>query len=193
MNSLRKTLLSVAVLGLAGTVAGTGAFSAFSKTTQNDSNVVTAGDVTLSDNDSAQAAYDIPTAKPGDTDERCIRVTFDGNLPSTVKLYRSAFSGSTGLESNVNLTILKSATGTQADCSDFGSSSSVFATAALSTFTATNFAGGISLTDQGGSAVWNNGDAVTYRITAILPSNAPDTAQGKTTGTHSFVWEAQNN
>jgi hypothetical protein len=41
--------------------------------------------------------------------------------------------------------------------------------------------------------VWNNGDAVTFRITAILPSGAPDSAQGKTTGTHSFTWEAQNN
>ncbi|MEA2449820.1 MAG: hypothetical protein QOG63_1752 [Thermoleophilaceae bacterium] len=194
MNPLRKTLLSLAVLGVAGAVAGTGAFSAFSKTTSNDGNEVTAGDVTLADNDAGVAAYDMPTAKPGDTNERCIRVTFNGNLPSTVKLYRTAFTGSTGLESNVNLTILKSATGTQANCSDFGSSSSVFATAALSTFSGTSFSNGITLTDQTGSAVWNNGDAVTYRITATLPSSGvPDTAQGKTTGTHSFVWEAQNN
>jgi hypothetical protein len=194
MNPLRKTLLSLAVLGVAGAVAGSGAFSAFSKTTSNDGNAVTAGDVTLADNDASQAAYDIPTAKPGDTDERCVRVTFSGNLPSTVKLYRTAFSGSTGLESNVNLTISKSATGAQADCSDFGSSTSVFSTAALSTFSATSFSNGIALTDQTGNAVWNNGDAVTYRITATLPSSGvPDTAQGKTTGTHSFVWEAQNN
>jgi hypothetical protein len=193
MISSRKTLLSLAVLGTAGAVAGSGAFSAFSKTTANDGNVVTAGDVTLADNDSGAAAYDIPTAKPGDTDERCVRVTFNGNLPSTVKLYRSAFTGSTGLEPNVNLTIARSATGAQADCSDFGASTDVFSTAALSTFSATSWANGITVNDQAGSAVWNNGDAVTFRITATLPSGAPDSAQGKTTGTHSFTWEAQNN
>lgn len=193
MNSLRKTLFSLVVLGIAGAVAGIGAFSAFSKTTSNDNNTVTAGDVTLSDNDSNNAAYSIPTAKPGDTAERCVRVTFDGNLPSTVKLYRSAFTGSTGLESSVNLTIQSAPTGTAANCSDFGTPTTVFATAALNTFTATNFAGGISLNDQGGNAVWNNGDAVTYRITAQLQSGAPSSAQGLTTGTHSFTWEAQNN
>jgi hypothetical protein len=193
MNSLRKTLLTVAVLGVAGAVAGTGAFSAFSKTTSNDGNQVTAGDVTLSDNDANAIAYDMPTAKPGDTDERCIRVTFDGNLPSTVKLYRSAFTGSTGLEPNVDLKIARSTAGALADCSDFGASSDVFPQAALSTLSATSFANGIALTDQTGSAVWNNGDAVTYRITATLQAGAPGSAQGKTTGTHSFTWEAQNN
>jgi hypothetical protein len=178
---------------MAGAVAGTGAFSAFSKTTANSGNVVTAGDVTLSDNDSGTAAYDMATAKPGDSDERCVRVTFSGNLPSTVKLYRSGFTGSTGLESDVNLTIERSATGTQADCSDFGASTAVFGTAALSTFGATSWANGIALDDQTGDAVWDNGDAVTFRITATLPGAAPDSAQGKTTGTHSFTWEAQNN
>jgi hypothetical protein len=193
MNPLRKTLLSVAVLGVAGAVAGTGAFSAFSATTSNDNNTVTAGTVTISDNDAGSAAYSMPAAKPGDTAERCVRVTYTGSLPSTVKLYRSAFAGSTGLESNVDLRIQSSPTGTAANCSDFGTPTTVFAQAALSTFTPTTFGTGITLNDQSGSATWSNGDAVTYRITATFQASAPNSAQGKTTGTHSFTWEAQNN
>src|SRR5919206_2989559 len=114
MKSLRKTLLSLAVLGIAGVVAGTGAFSAFSNTTSNDNNTITAGTVTIGDNDSGSAAYSLSTAKPGDSASRCIVVTFSGNLSSSVKLYRSAFSGSTGLESNVDLLIQKG-TGTASD------------------------------------------------------------------------------
>jgi hypothetical protein len=35
-------------------------------------------------------------------------------------------------------------------------------------------------------------DAVVYRVTATLSASAPDSAQGKTTGTHIIRWEAQN-
>lgn len=195
MNRLRKILLSLTIVGIVGAVAGTGAFSAFSKTTQNDNNTITAGNVTITDNDANAAAYSLPTAKPGDTASRCIIVTFSGNLASSVKLYRSAFSGSTGLESNVDLAVTKG-TGSASNCSDFtpaASGSAVFASAALSTFSATSWSNGISLTNAAGSSTWNNGDAVTYKIQATLQAATPSTSQSLTTGTHSFVWEAQNN
>jgi hypothetical protein len=191
MNPLRKTLVTLVVLGATGAVAGTGAFSAFSKTTSNDNDTVTAGDVTITDNDANAAAYSLPTAKPGDTASRCIVVTFGGDLASTVKLYRSAFTGSTGLESNVDLAITKG-TGAASNCSDFVAGTSVYS-GTLTALGATNFTNGIALTDQTGSAVWNNGDAVTYKIQATLQSGTPSSAQGLTTGTHSFTWEAQNN
>jgi hypothetical protein len=192
MTSLRKILLSLAVVGVVGAVAGAGAYSAFSKTTSNDNNTITAGTVTIGDNDANAAAYSLPTAKPGDSAQKCIKVTFTGNLPSTVKLYRSAFVGSTALESNVDLTITKG-TGVATDCSDFVAGTAVYATAALGSFSGTSFANGIALTNQTGSATWSANDAVTYRITGTLQAAAPSTVQGLTTGTHSFVWEAQNN
>jgi hypothetical protein len=179
------------VLGIAGAVAGSGAFSAFSKTTSNDNNTITAGNVTVTDNDSNTAAYSLATAKPGDTASRCIVVTFSGNLASTLKLYRTAFTGSTGLETNVDLAITKG-TGTATNCSDFVAGTSVYS-GTLSGFSATTFAAGTTLTDQTGSAVWDNADAVTYKIQATLQVAAPSSAQGLTTGTHSFTWEAQNN
>ena len=55
----------------------------------------------------------------------------------------------------------------------------------------TTFAGGIALTDQGGSAVWDQNDAVTYKVRATLQNNP--SAQGLSTGTHSFIWEGRNN
>ena len=192
MTPLRKILLSLAIVGTVGAVAGTGAYSAFSKTTSNDNNTITAGDVTIGDNDSGSAAYSIATAKPGDSAEKCIKVTYSGNLGANVKLYRSAFSGSTNLEQHVDLTITKG-TGNNTNCSDFAAGSAVFSTAALSTFSATSWANGISLTNGSGSANWAQNDAVTYRITAQLQASAPSTDQGLTTGTHSFTWEAQNN
>jgi hypothetical protein len=192
MTTFRKILLTLTVVGVVGAVAGTGAYSAFSKTTSNDNNTITAGNVTIGDNDSNAAAYSLATAKPGDSAQKCIKVTFTGNLPSTVKLYRSAFVGSTNLEQHVDLTITKG-TGSATDCSDFVAGTSVYATAALSSFSATSFANGITLTNQTGSSTWSANDAVTYRITGALQGTAPSTDQGLTTGTHSFTWEAQNN
>src|SRR5918912_1828681 len=107
MNRFRKTLISLAIVGIAGAVAGTGAFSAFSKTTSNDNNTVTAGDVTITNDSPTTASYSLPAAKPGDTASRCIQVTYNGSLSSTVKFYRSALSGNTGLESDIDLVITK--------------------------------------------------------------------------------------
>src|SRR4051794_11520895 len=97
ISTLRKTLVSLAIVGIAGAVAGTGAFSAFSKTTSNDNNTITAGDVTITNDSPTTASYSLPTAKPGDSASRCIQVTYNGSLSANVKFYRSALSGNTGL------------------------------------------------------------------------------------------------
>lgn len=148
-------------------------------------------------NDSpATASYNLPAAKPGDTAERCIQVTYSGSLSSTVKFYRGALSG-TGLEDDVNLVITKG-TGTSATCGDFAaaSSGSAIYNGTLAGMTATSFSNGISVLNRAGSATWTNtgpNNVVTFRITATLSASTPDTEQGKSTGTHSFTWEAQNN
>ena len=197
----RTILLSLAVLGAAGAVAGAGAFSAFSKTTSNDNNNVTAGDVTIGDNDAGSAAYSMPNAKPGDTDVHCIKVTYSGSLNSTVKLYRGA-TGGTAIDSDVNLVITKG-TGSAFNCSDFtpaASGSSVY-NGTLAGFTGTSWSNGTSLTNGAGSATWvaatggtpDSNSVVTYKIQATLSASAPSSDQGLSTGTHSFTWEAQNN
>ena len=62
MDRVRKVLLSLLVVGVAGSVAGTGTFSAFSSTTANPGNAFTAGTVTISDNDSGSS---MPNAASG--------------------------------------------------------------------------------------------------------------------------------
>ncbi len=188
MNTSRKILVSLLVLGILGATAGLGVYAAFSDTTANNGSSVLAGTVMITDNDSGTALYDVSGKKPDDYVERCIRVTFSGSLPSTVKLYRSAFTGGTGLDSYLDLGITRG-TGTAGDCSDFSGSTSVYA----GTLNAlgTNYSGGVSLTNGSGSATWSPNDAVTYKVRATLQDNSA--SNGKVTGSHSFTWEARNN
>jgi len=44
----------------------------------------------------------------------------------------------------------------------------------------------------GSTTKWATNDSVVYRVTATLAANAPDSAQGQSTGEHILRWEAQN-
>jgi hypothetical protein len=187
MNTIRKVLISLLVVGAVGGAAAVGAFSAFSATTSNPSNSFTAGSVSIGDNDSGTALYNVSGKKPGQYAERCIQVTYSGSLPATVKLYRSTFTGGTGLDSYIDLSITRG-TGTAGDCSDFSGSTSVYS----GTLNAlgTDYTGGVSLTNGSGNGTWSQNDAVTYKVRATLQDD--NGANGKATGTHSFTWEARN-
>ena len=67
------------MLGIVACIAGAGVFSAFSSQTDNPGNIVTAGTVTLEDNDGGTALYAITAAKPGDSETSCIKVTYTGS------------------------------------------------------------------------------------------------------------------
>ena len=194
MNKTTKVLRSLVVVGVVGSVAAVGVFSAFSSQTDNPGNEVAAGTVTLSDNDSGLAAYNIQNAKPGDTDERCIRVSYTGSLDATVKLYTPDSISDLGPHVNLQIT-----PGTQvvpaADCTLFvADAGGAIFNDTLSTFQSSHNAYSNGLVDYPGAVAtkWVTNDAVVYRVRATLASNAPDTAQGDTTGTHTIRWEAQN-
>lgn len=184
---MRKLLISLILLGAVGAVAGLGAYAAFSDTTARGSNSYTGGTVTLASNSAATPIYSLTSRSPGDAGERCVKVTYSGSLASTVRLYRSSFTGGTGLDGYVTLTVSRG-TGSQTDCSDFSSVASVYS-GTLAAFPST-YAGGVVLQNASGSGTWGQNDAVTYRITATLQNNTA--AQGLATGTHSFTWEARN-
>ena len=191
MSRPKKIALSLLVVAILAALVAFGVFSAFSATTSNNNNAFRAGSVTISDNHSASALYDVTGAKPGDSSTAsCIKVTYSGSLAATVKLYRSAFTGGTGLEPYVNLSITKG-TGSQTNCSDFVAGASVYSSTLGALGTSFSDAAAITLTNQSGSATWNQNDAVTYKFVATLADN--NAANGKVTGTHSFTWEAQNN
>ena len=187
MSTARKLLLTALILGALGGAAGLGAYSAFSGTTSNPGDSFQAGTVAIGDNDTGAALYNVTNKAPGDYAESCIKVTYTGSLAATVKLYRSSFTGGTGLDAYIDLSITKG-TGSQFNCSDFSGSTSVYS-GTLSAL-GTTFAAGVALTNPSGNANWSQNDAVTYKVRATLQDN--NSAKGLATGTHSFTWEAQN-
>jgi predicted ribosomally synthesized peptide with SipW-like signal peptide len=189
-TTARKTLWSVLLVAVIGGLAAVGAFSAFSDTTSNANNSFATGTVTIGNN-ATSPLYSVSNATPGQTStDHCIKITYTGSLPATVKLYRSAFTGGTtpNLSPYITLVVTKG-TGTQENCSDFSGSTSIYNNL-LSTF-ATDWTGGIALTNGSGNAAWGQNDAVTYKFSATVADD--NNAIGLSTGTHSFTWEARNN
>lgn len=208
MNRRRKLLQSLLVLGVVGTLAGAGAFSAFSSTTANDGNGFRAGTVNLTDNDAGAVLYNVgttlPGAKPGDSASKCIKVTYNGTLPANVALYTtSAASGALDPYLNMTVQVGTQATSTFADCTGFTQVGSDLYSGTTSGFFAKNsFANGSTLNNAAGSATWSSGNAVVVRVSVSLADNnganqgnAPGYVAGTlgyASGLDNFTWEARN-
>jgi hypothetical protein len=203
-GSARKLLLTLVVVGAAGSLAGFGAFSAFTAGTTNTGDSFAAGNVAIGDNDATtEKLYDETLAVPDTAaPAKCITVTYTGTADaSAVKLYRSAFTGAQlGFEDAVQLKVTSGsfpgAAPASLACTGFtaaGSAGDVYS-GALSGLGAT-YAGGVALT-VGGSAIWTANDKVTYKFEASFPAGVDDAAdnayQDGTTGTHDFTWEAHS-
>ncbi len=195
MRRKEKLLLSFLLVGLLGGLAGLGVFSAFSSTTTNSGNDFATGSVTLADNDSNQALYNVTNQKPGDpgaTD--CIKVTYTGSLASDVKIYSAGTIGSLGQYVDLTITPGTQASPSFPSCSGFTADG----TGPIYTGTLQNFANTYSsyasgLADYPGSgSAWNTNDSVVYRFQVSLQAGAPDAAQGLAVGSHSYTWEARN-
>jgi predicted ribosomally synthesized peptide with SipW-like signal peptide len=186
----RKVARTIAVVGLVGTIGSVGAFSAFSSQTSSDGNVVTAGSVTLADNDAGAAVYSLTNARPGASATSCIRVSYGGSLDADVKLYTPSTIGPLGPHVTLKIEPGTQASSTFPSCTGFTADGAAIYDGALSAFP-TSYTGGV-VDNPGSTSKWVNGDAVVYRITATLASGAPDSAQGATTGSHVIRWEARN-
>lgn len=189
-----KLLLSAVLVGVLGTLAGLSIFGAFTSTTTNPGNEFATGSVTIADNDTGTALYDLSNQKPGDSVTRCINVTYTGTLDADVRLYTPSTLGA--VSQHVNLTIdvdtggtvvFPSCVGFTADAGGplFDGTLSGFASAHDS------WANGLT-TNPLAATSWAENDNVVYRFNVELDSNAPDTAQSSTTGQHSYTWEARN-
>ncbi len=78
--------------------------AAFSATTDNTGNAFVAGTVTLTDNDSGTAMFNVPNMTLNDSAVGCIEVTYSGTLDPLVKTYGASTAGD-GLEDYLDLTI----------------------------------------------------------------------------------------
>ncbi|MGK2959103.1 MAG: hypothetical protein ACSLFB_12065 [Acidimicrobiales bacterium] len=203
MTMTRKGLLTGAVVLLVGTLTGFGTFSAFTSTTRNDANTITAGSVTLTDDDAATPMFNVG-AYNGAVMDKCIRVDYDGTLPATGQLYLE--DPVVTLGQYVLLTITK---GTQTvnpgathDCTlgtgftphatDSAVYGPLFPTAGdagtLGDFQNDHFddTNGLAITPDDGA--WSDTtNFVVYRFRTEITDNA---AQSLSTGLHDWVWKA---
>ncbi|HEX8074738.1 MAG TPA: TasA family protein [Thermoleophilaceae bacterium] len=198
MTTGRRILLSLLAIGLTGAVIGASTWSAFFSTTSSSSNKLTAGTVTIGDNDLGGALLSLTNAKPGDSSTRCILVTYSGSLNAYVRMY-AAVTGSLG--DYVDLTVTRgtdsspsfsSCAGTfTPDPTDYiGAGAGVVYSGLLSSFPTSATAA--NEPTAASPATWNSSaGAHSYRFTATLRADAPAAAQGASANA-TFTWEAKN-
>jgi hypothetical protein len=164
--------------------------AAFSADTTNPENAFRTGAIDLED-DAVEALFDVTGMVPGTTVQRCITVRYTGSVAASTLGQVRVFSGGTesdldGLSSVLTLQVEEGAGPTDAACAGF-TTPSVVTSGAFSAFLArTAYADGVG--------TWipaDSGAERSYRITATLPSDAPDSTQGDALTDVTFVWELQ--
>lgn len=189
---LALTVLTVAIFGagFAGTLA------VFTSTASNDGNTFTAGTVTMGDNDSGQAMLALSNSRPDDSDTSCIRVSYTGSLPSTVRLYGTTTG--TGLDPYLILTVTRGTlpADTFDNCTNFlpdagdyiGAGSGVIYSGTLQAFP-DDYSTALVDPTAATPETWTTGESHDYSITVTVADS--DGGQGKT-ATQTFIWEASN-
>jgi len=192
----RKLLLTALTVVVVGSIVAFGTFSAFSSSTESTGNNFDAGTVAISDNDAGSALYNVTNRKPGESAEKCIKVTYNGTLASDVKLYNpDAVNASVADYTNL---VITSGTGSASNCSDFAadaSNSGVYSGELDDFQTAHNsYANGL-VDNPLAKTKWDANDAVTYKFSVTLQDNNAansGTGTGHASGAHKYVWEARN-
>lgn len=185
------TALVLAVLS--GMIAGS--MAAFSSITSNGGSSFSAGTVNLTDNDSDVAMLSLANAKPGDSDESCIRVSFAGSLPSTVRAYGT--TSGTGLDQYLTVVVTRGSiaspafdtcTGFTADATDYiGNGNGVIYSGTLAGF-ADDYTAGLVDPKASSPETWANGETHDYRFVVTLADN--NSAKGLN-ASQTFTWEAR--
>jgi hypothetical protein len=185
---LGAPLLIPVTIGMlaASTLVWRASEAAFTATTSNATNSWTAGTVSLVDDDSAVAMFSAAGLIPGSTGQKCIRVTYGGDVTSAVKMYVPANAGA-AMQPYIDLVIEEgTGTGTFASCTGFTSTSTLY-TGTLAAAAAANTTYGT------GWSTWSPTGASqnrTYRISYTFDVATPDVQQGNSS-TATFQWEAR--
>jgi len=191
----RKILLTLCIVGVLGSVAAFGTYSAFTGTTTNSGNSFAAGSVSIQDDSGLSSALfnAVTNQAPGVTTERCIRVKYTGSLPATVHMFIPSVTNGTKFQATVERgSGLTASDLTNRTCSGFSSASTGFATADLSGF-GTDYTSGMA--GKSGDAAWAQNDSVDYRIVLQPKDDATVNAHTSavSTGAFSITWEAHSN
>jgi hypothetical protein len=182
-------VLSLAVVSLLVLRASSAAFTA---TTANPGNSFAAGAIDLSDDDSDTALFSVTGMFPGETETRCINVTYTGDVVggdlTVVRLYASGtFTDAGAVADHLHVDVDLGSGASDTDCTGFTEPADVVAED-LATFSArTGFATGVST----GWTPSASPETVSFRITVTLDAAAPDTVQGQSLSDVGFTWEVQ--
>lgn len=197
MARKRKLLLSLLVVGAVGSVAGWGTYSAFTATTTNSGNAITAGTVKIGQHAGAVALY-APSGHVGpgaaNAITRCVRVKYEGSLAASVKVYVTpAPSNSTAFKLKVERGSGLTTLDNTMSCAGFSASSTAFDDTLDQL--GTSYAAANALDGKAAGAAWNENDEVDYRFTiSVVDDSTPNArVNALSSGSHSFAWEARNN
>lgn len=194
MRHVRRLLGLVLTIGVAAAVSSAVTYAAFVARTTNAGNTISAGTVSLTDNDTGAMLTSLSGALPGNSDTSCIRVTYNGNLAASVRLYAST-TGS--LAPYLTLTVTRGSaaagfdncTGFAADATNYtGAGAGVVYSGLLSAFP-TSYASGLVEPKSATPERWTTGETHDYKLTLTL--NDVNAAQGLS-GTATFSWEARD-
>ncbi len=122
----RNLLTTLLLLGVVGSVAGWGVYSAFTATTTNSGNTITAGTVSISQHAGSTTLYSLTNQGPGSSTVKCIRVTYGGSLASSVKLYTSAVTNGAAFNLQVERGSGITAPDNTMNCTGFTASSTAY-------------------------------------------------------------------
>ncbi|MDQ3758255.1 MAG: hypothetical protein M3394_10445 [Actinomycetota bacterium] len=192
----RSRLLLLAFVAVAAMVWSRGVtYSAFSHSGSGSSNRFAAGTVNVGDNDANETMLRLTNAQPGAADTGCIRVSYTGTLPSTLRLYATT---SGAMAAHLQLTVTRgvdttpqfdTCEGFVPDTPDYlGQGQGVVYKGTLAAFPS---AWGSAPADPPSGAVesWATGEVHSYRLSVTLGN---DVAAKGTTASASFSWEARN-
>jgi hypothetical protein len=119
----QKILVAAATpvaLVAAGALVYQASYAAFTGQTRNSGNEWSTGSVNLTDDDNGQARFRVSNMLPGQSDEKCVRVTANASVPSTVKGFAiNPVTSVQGLENLIKVSITAGNGGTFADCNGF--------------------------------------------------------------------------
>jgi hypothetical protein len=195
MSKFQKLLASAVVVGVLGSLVALGVFGLFSATTQNSGNEISAGTIALSDNDAGSAMFNITNAKPGETWTRCIKIVYSGSLPSSVHIYELGGQGPLAPYLKLKLEQGTQTEATFPSCTGFSADGTngtgVDYEGTAFGWVGTTYETGATVVPFGKTS-WGTGESLVFRATLTLNPEAPELAQGNTTGNFTIVAEARN-
>jgi hypothetical protein len=106
LDRTTKVVLIVFIVAVVASLAALGTWSGFSSTTANAGNDFVTGTMSLSDNDSGTALFDMTGADAGDSVTKCITVDYNGTLDANVRMYGAKTAGN-GLDEYLDLEVTR--------------------------------------------------------------------------------------